>query len=245
MNASPPAPASGPSLSVVMPAFNERATIGLCLERVLLQPRVTEVIVIDDGSTDGTRAIVEAIAGTQPRIRLLSLPGNRGKGAALRAGFAEARGVVVLVQDADLEYDPEDYESVLRPILNDRADVVFGSRFLGAGAHRVLYFWHYLGNKLITLFSNCFTGLNLTDVESGVKAFRREILSRIRLRENRFGIEPELVAMIAALQVRIYEVPVSYHGRTYAEGKKVGWRDGVRALWCIARCGVRRWFRRD
>lgn len=233
--------APGPTLSVVMPAWNEEPHIGTCIERVLRKPFVTELIVVDDGSSDGTAAVVERLMRGDARVRLERHERNRGKGAALRTGFAAARGTLVLVQDADLEYDPEDYDNALRPLLQDRADAVFGSRFLGGGAHRVLYFWHYAGNKLLTLFSNCLTGLNLTDIEGGMKVFRRELLARITLHEDRFGIEPELVSKIAALQVRIYEVPVSYHGRTYAEGKKVNWKDGVSALWCIVKYGVARW----
>lgn len=226
------------TVSVVMPAFNEAAHIGICLKRVLLQNCVTEVIVIDDGSSDGTPAVVQALMAHEPRLRLQQHPHNAGKGAALRTGFAGAMGDIVIVQDADLEYDPEDYEALLRPLLQGRADVVFGSRFLGGGAHRVLYFWHYLGNALITFFSNCFTGLNLSDVEAGPKLFRREIVAGMTIREKRFGVEPELAAKVAALKARVYEVPISYHGRTYAEGKKVGWRDGVRALWCIVKFGI-------
>lgn len=226
------------SVSVIMPAFNEAACIGICLERVLRQPAVTEVIVVDDGSSDATAAEVERRMASEPRLRLQRHPRNLGKGAALRTGFACATGDIVVVQDADLEYDPEDYEALLRPLLQGRADVVFGSRFLGGGAHRVLYFWHAVGNALITFFSNCFTGLNLSDVEVGPKLFRREVVAGMTICEQRFGVEPELAARVAALRVRVYEVPISYHGRTYAEGKKVGWRDGVRALWCIVKYGI-------
>lgn len=228
------------SLSVVMPAFNEAAHIGACITKVLAQACVAELVVVDDASTDGTDGIVLALAAQDARVRLVRHERNQGKGAALRTGFARARGSLLLVQDADLEYDPEDYAAVLKPLLNGRADVVFGSRFLGGGAHRVLYFWHYVGNRCITLFSNCFTGLNLTDVEVGTKALRREVAEKIRIEEDRFGVEPELAAKVAALGVRVYEVPVSYHGRTYAEGKKVGWRDGFRALWCIVKFGLLR-----
>jgi glycosyltransferase involved in cell wall biosynthesis len=231
----PPTPPISESLSVVMPACNEAETIGDCIRRVLLEPRVTELIVIDDASVDGTSAVVEALMKSEPRIRLERHERNRGKGAALRTGFALAKEDLVLIQDADLEYDPCDYAAVLKPILQGRADVVFGSRFLGGGAHRVLYFWHYVGNKMLTLLSNCFTDLNLTDMETGMKAFRRSVAERIELKEDRFGFEPEFVAKVAALGVRIYEVPVSYHGRTYAEGKKASWRDGVSALRCIVK----------
>jgi glycosyltransferase involved in cell wall biosynthesis len=228
------------SLSIVMPAFNEGNYIRACMERVLRENCVKELIVVDDGSSDTTAEAVEDLIRTEPRIRLAKHKYNQGKGAALRTGFALAQGNAVLVQDADLECDPEDYMKLLRPIQQGRADVVFGSRFLGGGAHRVLYFWHYLGDKLLTLCSNCFTGLNLSDMESGMKLFRREVLTRIHLQENRFGVEPEVVAKVAALNVRVYEVPISYYGRTYAEGKKVGWRDGVSALRCILKYGLRR-----
>lgn len=232
-----PHPATS-SVSVIVPAFNEAPHIGGCLQRVLQQPVVGEVIVVDDGSTDATAAVVEKMTAAEPRLRLVRHEKNSGKGAALRTGFASATGDIFLIQDADLEYDPEDYEALLRPLLQGRADVVFGSRFLGGGAHRVLYFWHYVGNAFITFFSNCFTGLNLSDVEVGTKLFRREVVSDMLIREQRFGVEPELAARVAALRVRVYEVPISYHGRTYAEGKKVGWQDGLRALWCIVKYGV-------
>ena len=237
----PPTPAR-PTLSVVVPAYNEEANIGDCIRRVLREPCVTEVIVVDDASRDGTAAVVQSIMKDEPRIVLERQPHNMGKGAALRCGFARASCDVVIIQDADQEYDPAEYGKVLQPIYDGHADVVFGSRFLGGGAHRVLYFWHCVGNKMLTLFSNCFTGLNLTDMETGMKVFRREVIQRLSLSENRFGIEPEFVAKVAALRVRIYEVPISYYGRTYAEGKKIGWRDGVRALWCIIKYGVGRWF---
>ena len=221
-----------------MPAFNEAAHIGVCLERVLRQTCVTEVIVIDEGSTDGTVAVVEAMMAREPRLRLQRHSRNTGKGAALRTGFVCATGDILIVQVADLEYDPEDYNAALRPLLQGRADVVFGSRFLGGGAHRVLYFWHSVGNALITFFSNCFNGLNLSDVETGMKLLRREVAAGIHIEERRFGVEPKLAAKVAALNVRVYEVPISYHGRTYAEGKKVSWRDGMQALWCIVKFGV-------
>jgi len=225
------------ALSVVMPAFNEAATIATCLRRVLAEASVAEVVVVDDASSDGTVALVEQLQGEDARIRLERHASNRGKGAALRTGFAKVTGNVVLVQDADLEYDPHDYDTMLAPIRKGRADVVYGSRFLGGGSHRVLYFWHYVGNRALTLLSDCFTDLNLSDMETGMKLFRREVIERLELEEDRFGIEPEITARIAALGVRIYEVPVSYYGRTYAEGKKIGWRDGVRALWCIVKYG--------
>ena len=230
------------SLTVVMPAYNEAGSIEACLVRVLRESAVKEVIVVDDGSADSTSSIVEKIMQQDPRVRLERHTKNRGKGAALRTGFSLATGGIVMVQDADLEYDPTEYEMVLRPILQGRADVVFGSRFAGGGAHRVHYFWHYVGNKVLTLLSNCFSGLNLTDMECGTKVFRRDVLARLDLREVRFSIEPELVAKVAALGVRVYEVPVSYYGRSYAEGKKVGWKDGVHALWAIPKHGISGWF---
>ncbi len=223
-----------PLLSVCVPVYNEAGRVEEALRAVLASPLRKEVLVVDDGSTDGTG---EALARlSHPQLRVLRHGRNRGKGAALRTAFAEARGEVVLVQDADGEYDPREYPAVLGPILEGKADVVFGSRFTGSGPHRVLYFWHYAGNRLLTLLSNLLTNLNLTDMECGTKAFTREALAGISLREDRFGFEPEVTAKVARRRgIRIYEVPVSYHGRTYEEGKKIGWRDGVRALWCILR----------
>ncbi|HEX4148682.1 MAG TPA: glycosyltransferase family 2 protein [Pirellulales bacterium] len=223
-------------LSVVIPVFNERSTLTELLRRVQACGLPLEMIVVDDGSTDGTRDILAALTG-QDGLRVVLHERNRGKGAALRTGFALARGDVVVIQDADLEYDPAEYARLIQPIVEDQADVVFGSRFAGDN-HRVLYFWHYLGNRLLTLFSNALTNLNLTDMETGFKAFRREAIQRVapHLRENRFGIEPELTAKLASLpEVRIHECSITYHGRTYAEGKKITWRDGIRALWCILR----------
>ena len=228
-----PASAPAPCLSVVMPAFNEERTIESCLRAVLLQPLVLEVIVVDDCSADGTLSVVRKFAESEPRVRVVACPKNRGKGAALREGFAVCTGEVVIVQDADLEYDPDDYPKLLDPILKGHADAVLGSRFLGGGPRRVLFFWHCMGNKFLTFLSNCMTGLNLSDMETGYKAMRLAVLRRLRLTENRFGIEPEIMAKLAHLRVPIYEVPVSYYGRTYAEGKKIGWKDGVRAIWCI------------
>ncbi|GAB4215955.1 MAG: glycosyltransferase family 2 protein [Sandaracinaceae bacterium] len=231
-------PNETPLLSVVMPCYNERATIHASLERVLacgVEP--LEVVVVDDGSSDGTRDLLTRGPALDPRVRVVLHGRNQGKGAALRTGFREARGRFVIVQDADLEYDPQDYPALLRPLLADRADVVFGTRFAG-GEHRVLYFWHAVGNRILTTLSNMVTDLNLTDMETCYKVFRREVLDQIELRENRFGIEPELTAKVAGLGVRIYEVPISYHGRTYAEGKKIGLKDAFRAVYCIARYGL-------
>jgi glycosyltransferase involved in cell wall biosynthesis len=220
-------------LSVVMPCFNESATIDEIVGRVLASPVVAELIIVDDGSHDGTRDRLATF--DDPRVRVLLQPHNQGKGAALRRGFAEAMSDFVVVQDADLEYDPDDYAELLAPLVSDRADVVYGSRFLGGQAHRVLYFWHSVGNKALTLASNMVTDLNLTDMETCYKAFRREVLDSFVLEEDRFGIEPEITGKVAALGWRVYEVGISYDGRTYAEGKKIGWRDGVRAIYCIVR----------
>jgi glycosyltransferase involved in cell wall biosynthesis len=217
-------------ISVVIPVFNERETVAEILSRVrrALDGKDSELVVVDDGSTDGTREALRSIAG----IRLIEHEQNQGKGAALRTGFAAASGDVVIVQDADLEYDPRDYPKLLEPIEDGRADVVFGSRFLG-GPHRVLFFWHYLANKLLTWLSNIFTNLNLSDMETGYKVFRRPVLERIRIRSDRFNFEPEITAKVAKTRCRVYEVPISYSGRTYDEGKKIGWRDGLSALWSI------------
>ena len=222
-------------LSVVVPCFNEEATVAAVLDRVLASPFTAEVIVVDDGSTDATADAVEKAAAEDDRIRLHRQGRNRGKGAALRRGFAEATAEFVIVQDADLEYDPSDWEVVLEPLLEGRADVVFGSRFVSSQPHRVLYFWHSVGNKVLTLASNAFTNLNLTDMETCYKAFRREVIQSIDLQEDRFGFEPEVTAKVAAGGWRVFEVGIAYSGRTYAEGKKIGWRDGVRAMWCIVR----------
>jgi len=222
-----------PCLSVVMPVYNEAATVAEVVRIVLMQRPVQQLVVVDDASTDGTWENLQAVVNGDLRVKLVRHERNQGKGAALRTGFALATAFVVMVQDADLEYDPKEYFRLLIPILTGRADVVFGSRFLGAGVHRVLYYWHSLGNNLLTTFSNMATNLNLTDMEACYKVFRRDLIQKTRIEEDRFGFEPEIVAKMARLNVRIYEVAISYYGRTYAEGKKIGWRDGVRAFWCI------------
>jgi len=218
-------------LSVVVPCYNEHATVATLLRRVLDSKWVTEVVIVDDGSTDGTREVLEGIA--DERVQVVFHERNQGKGAALRTGFAKASGEYVIVQDADLEYDPDEYGLVLEPLESGLADVVYGSRFLSARPHRVLYFWHSLGNRLLTLTSNMFTDLNLTDMETCYKAFRRHVIQSVDIEEDRFGFEPEITAKVAARRCRIYEVGISYSGRTYDEGKKIGWRDGVRAMACI------------
>jgi len=223
-----------PCLSVVMPVFNEAATVADVAKNVLAQRPVRQLVIVDDASTDGTWEQLQPLAQNEPRIRLVRHEVNRGKGAALRTGFARTTGAIVVVQDADLEYDPAEYFRLLVPILSGKADVVFGSRFLGSpSGHRVLYYWHSVGNKILTTLSNMATGVNLTDMEVCYKTFRREIIQKIKIEEDRFGFEPEITAKVARLKVRIYEVAISYSGRTYAEGKKIGWRDGVHALWCI------------
>lgn len=223
-------------ISVIMPAFNEAATLETAVRRVLAAPLDDEIelIAVDDSSTDDSPALLDRLAAEDERIRVLRHERNQGKGAALRTGFADATGDVILVQDADLEYDPADYPRLLAPIRSGRADVVIGSRFIG-DVHRVLYFWHYVGNRLLTLLSNCMTGLNLTDMEAGYKVFRREVVQSIRIRSSRFGVEPELVQKIARGKWRVYEVAITYDGRTYDEGKKITWRDGLATVWHIVR----------
>jgi len=222
-------------LSVLIPCFNEKQTLAEVVRRIRASPLESiEVVIVDDYSTDGTREMLKnsKIPGVD---HVIYLEKNQGKGAALRAGMSVVTGDVVIIQDADLEYDPADYERLLQPIVEGYADVVYGSRFKGSEAHRVLYFWHRVGNGVLTLASNMFTNLNLSDMETGYKMFRREVIQAITIEENRFGIEPEITAKIAGMGVRIYEVGISYHGRTYAEGKKISWKDGLRAIYCIVK----------
>jgi glycosyltransferase involved in cell wall biosynthesis len=226
-------------LSVVMPVYNERATLRTVVERVLAVPLEIELLCVDDGSCDGSREILAELQSEHPQIRALLQPQNMGKGAALRRGIQEATGDFVIIQDADLEYDPDEYPLVLGPLIDGKADVVYGSRFVGAGPHRVLYFWHSVGNAMLTLLSNCLTNINLTDMETCYKAFRRDVLQSIPLEENRFGFEPEITVKVAKRRLRIYEVGISYWGRTYEEGKKIGWKDGVRALWCLLKYSMK------
>ncbi|MBI4707250.1 MAG: glycosyltransferase family 2 protein [Candidatus Omnitrophica bacterium] len=226
-------------ISIVVPCFNENKTIGTILEKVQSVPLEfeREIIVVDDCSVDGTREYLKSIDGRNG-TKVVYHANNMGKGAALKSGFRAATGDIIIIQDADLEYDPQEYPKLIKPIIEDKADVVYGSRFIGGESHRVLFFWHYLGNRFLTLVSNMFTNLNLTDMEVCYKVFRKEILSKIELKEDRFGFEPEFTAKISKLRCRIFETGVSYYGRTYFEGKKIGWKDGVRALYVIFKYGI-------
>jgi glycosyltransferase involved in cell wall biosynthesis len=226
-------------LSVVMPVYNERATLREVVRKVLSVPVEIELICVDDGSRDGSREILAELQSQYPQIRVVLQPHNMGKGAALRRGIQEATGDFVIIQDADLEYDPAEYPQLLEPLIQGKADVVFGSRFLGGGPHRVLYFWHSVGNWLLTLLSNCLTNVNLSDMETCYKVFRREIIQSIPIEENRFGFEPEITVKVARRNLRIYEVGISYWGRTYEEGKKIGWKDGFRALYCLLKYSLK------
>lgn len=221
-------------LSVVIPIYNEMNTVGELVRRVQAVDIEKQIILVDDGSSDGTAQRLEELAWGE-HIHVLFHEENQGKGAALRTGIAAATGDIVIVQDADLEYDPQDYFNLIAPIEAGRADVVYGSRFIGGQSHRVLYFWHSLGNRMLTMLSNIFTNLNLTDMEVCYKVFRRQVIQEIQIKENRFGFEPEITAKIARKGLRIYEVGILYYGRTYEEGKKIGWRDGLHAIWCIVR----------
>jgi len=220
-------------LSVVIPVYNEAATVAELISRVQSVDVPKEIIVVDDGSSDGTAAELKRLQQQFENMTVLIQPRNCGKGAALRLGFQNASGDFVLVQDADLEYDPAEYPVLLKPLIEGKADVVYGSRFLTTKEHRVLFFWHSVGNQLLTLISNMMTNLNLTDMETGFKVFRRDVIQSIKLEQNRFGFEPEITVKIARMKLRIYEVGISYYGRTYEEGKKIGWKDGIKALWCI------------
>src|SRR3981189_1273627 len=226
-------------LSVVMPVYNERATLREVVARVLAVALDIELICVDDGSQDGSREILAELGERYPQVRILVQPQNMGKGAALRRGIQEATGDFVIIQDADLEYDPSEYPQLLGPLIQGRADVVFGSRFLGNGPHRVLYFWHSVGNRALTLLSNCLTNINLSDMETCYKVFRREVIQSIPIEENRFGFEPEITVKVARRKLRIYEVGVGYWGRTYEEGKKIGWKDGARALFCLLKYSLK------
>jgi glycosyltransferase involved in cell wall biosynthesis len=225
-------------LSVVMPVYNERRTLRAVIERVLAVPLDLELMCVDDGSSDGSREILAELQNQHSNLRVFLQPKNMGKGAALRRGIGEATGDFVIIQDADLEYDPADYPGMLDPLIQGKADVVYGSRFLGSRPHRVLYFWHSVGNRLLTLLSNCLTNINLSDMETCYKVFRREIIQAIPIEEDRFGFEPEITVKVAKRRLRIYEIGIGYWGRTYEEGKKIGWKDGFRALWCLLKYSI-------
>ena len=225
-------------LSIVIPCYNEQNTLEECVKRVLeIRDNFLEIeiIIVDDGSTDSSREIIENLSKKHKEIITVQHDVNQGKGAALRTGFRNVKGEFVAVQDADLEYDPKELIQLLIPLIENKADIVFGSRFLSSGAHRVLYFWHSLGNRFLTFLSNMFTDLNLTDMETCYKVFKSEIIKKVDIKENRFGFEPEIVAKIAHMRLRIYEMGISYYARTYSEGKKIGWKDGIRAIYCIFR----------
>jgi glycosyltransferase involved in cell wall biosynthesis len=226
-------------LSVVIPVYNECATLRDVVERVLAVPLKLEVLCVDDGSHDGSREILAELRSKYEQVHAFLQPRNMGKGAALRRGIQAATGDFVVIQDADLEYDPVDYPLLLDPLIQGKADVVYGSRFLGAAPHRVLYFWHSVGNRALTLLSNCLTNINLTDMETCYKVFRREVIQSIPIEEDRFGFEPEITVKVAKRHLRIYEVGISYWGRTYEEGKKIGWKDGVRAVWCLLKYSIK------
>ena len=228
---------SGPLLSVILPVYNEQRTLREILRRVRQVPIEKEIVAVDDGSTDGSRELLDELAATDHRLRVIHQPRNRGKGAAVRAGIEHASGQIILIQDADLEYDPAEYPRLIEPILEGKADVVYGSRFAGS-TRRVTRFWHTQANRFLTLLSNLATNLSLTDMETCYKAFRAEVLKGLRLSSNRFGFEPEITARVAQLKCQIYEVPISYRGRDYSEGKKINWKDGLAAIWTILKCAV-------